>query len=818
MARSGTRRWLEPPRAAIGILLLITAVLGLSLVPPTEAGFGAEPVDLELAGLPLDAYPQFEYVKAFNVGHSVSIAIDPFRFPTIIGATCDIYIADARSAEEWGTNPDLADVRGAPQKEKFGCQGSCEITDLTVVLTSSHTINGDTGCLGASSLTCIGLGKPYDIVLDCNQDGELGTGDFIDGRGTEAGFYVVHDTVLSRLSTTTIESIDVVATNPAGNEFGLPFCLTYDYCTVSDFEFCSYERIVYPTDLSWFSEPLPLVVISHGSGHCFEWYDYLQGHLASYGYIVMSHQNSTSPGPGFAAETTLKHTDAVIDLINSTDCAQRIGTAHQDLCGRLDPTRIVWIGHSRGGQGVVRARSQLAADPQAAQNYGVNDIALISTMAPTDYVVDGQLASPEETPFHLIWGAGDMDVAGKPQPDSSDRVTMAFQILERARGPAQSVYFHGGAHGWFHEECGGAAISPVDCEFQGEPEVDLTEADVHKIVRGYFVPLLKHYLEGNIPAQDFFWRPWSRFRPESTIDAPVALEYHVGDNAPGFVIDDYETNHDLNTSSSGGAIVQTLDPEGNHPEILFEGLMEDEDCHFDFTRASLEMEDPFYFPPDCSACPTMECHCDPGSGPPDFDGPVPCLLNCGPFVSQQHMNGTTRSRDGGEARGVALKWPRFGPVGPTVYGYTIPPGLTDFSELTYLSFRVAQLPRHPNTFFERVELDFTVALVDGNGTASKIRFGAYEAGIVEPYKRYGPHSSICHCGGEQCCAPIGCNPELSDFGWQAEFETIRIRLTDFLTNGRELDLSNITTVRFEFGRPGSARGRIVIDDVEITVR
>ena len=41
---------------------------------------------------------------------------------------------------------------------------------------------------------------------------------------------------------------------------------------------------------------LPLLVVSHGNGHSFAWYRFLQDHLASYGYIVFSHDNNTLPG------------------------------------------------------------------------------------------------------------------------------------------------------------------------------------------------------------------------------------------------------------------------------------------------------------------------------------------------------------------------------------------------------------------------------------------------------------------------------------------------------------------------------------------
>ena len=48
-------------------------------------------------------------------------------------------------------------------------------------------------------------------------------------------------------------------------------------------------------------------------------------------------------------------------------------------------------------------------------------------------------------------------------------------------------------------------------------------------------------------------------------------------------------------------------------------------------------------------------------------------------------------------------------------------------------------------------------------------------------------------------------------------ERIRIRITDFLTNGSGLDLTNITAVRLDAGPAwGSGKGRIVIDELMLS--
>jgi hypothetical protein len=133
-------------------------------------------------------------------------------------------------------------------------------------------------------------------------------------------------------------------------------------------------------------------------------------------------------------------------------------------------------------------------------------------------------------------------------------------------------------------------------------------------------------------------------------------------------------------------------------------------------------------------------------------------------------------------------------------------GEQDLSDDASLSFRAAQISRHPNTIAAFGDLTFDVVLVDGSGDSSRINIAAYGGGLEEPYQRGGPGGSFFDCGA---------GPP----GWYAEFETVRIRLSDFLNNGSDVDLTNIVAVRFEFAAPGSGTspvGRIGLDEIEIT--
>jgi hypothetical protein len=144
------------------------------------------------------------------------------------------------------------------------------------------------------------------------------------------------------------------------------------------------------------------------------------------------------------------------------------------------------------------------------------------------------------------------------------------------------------------------------------------------------------------------------------------------------------------------------------------------------------------------------------------------------------------------SRGAVLEWPagsdRF-------LEFAVAEAARDVTPWTFLSLRACQQTRHPLTIAELGDLTFTITLRDGAGATSSINIGAYGGGVEEPYQRTG--------GG-------------SGAGWQNEFETIRIRLTDFLHNGSGLDLTDVRAVRFEFGPSyGSSGGRIGLDEIEL---
>ncbi len=462
-------------------------------------------------------------------------------------------------------------------------------------------------------------------------------------------------------------------------------------------------------------------MLSAGSVAEHTWFEHLGYHLASYGYIVVAHQTLAEAGPDNAALHTLGHTDAFLDQLDNI--------AEGALVGHVDTHRIVWIGHSRAGEGIAVAYDLLVDDPASyvPTYYSVDDILLVSPMAPTDFG-GFELANPHDAHFALWSSSGDALADGS----AGCEICQSQHLYDRATGFRHSFVIQGAGHFWFTAFDGSS--------FQDGP-CPIGRVNTNLILKGYYLPLLAYYTQGNIPAADFFWRQHERFRPIGIPGSDPCIvvnkTYHNGAAAGNFVIDDFQYGaagtgyDDPDVSSSGGAISYTV-------TNLFEGVLDDNNSTFTWTSS------------------------DP-------------------------MNGMTHSGVGDDARGVVFDWDDA----DLYYEQELVSGQRDLRDYLYLSFRAAQGTQHPRTIATLGDLDFTVTLRDAAGLTSSINIAAYGGGIEEPYQRAG--------------------------GWFNEFETIRLRLMDFLAEGAGLDLSDVVAVRLNFGPSwGEPQGRLALDDLELT--
>jgi hypothetical protein len=159
----------------------------------------------------------------------------------------------------------------------------------------------------------------------------------------------------------------------------------------------------------------------------------------------------------------------------------------------------------------------------------------------------------------------------------------------------------------------------------------------------------------------------------------------------------------------------------------------------------------------------------------------------------QPFNGFTEGSASDSTRGIVFE---FDGVGDRTLTFDLVPAAQDAAKWSYLSFRACQATRDNWTTPVLGDLTFTAMLTDNSSNSSTISIDAFGGGVEEPYQRTG-------CG-------IGA-------GWANEFETIRIRLTDFRSNGSGVDLSDLASVTLAFGPgAGSSFGRLGLDDLEFT--
>jgi hypothetical protein len=644
MASSGSE---GPGAEAMNAPRIRLALLGVLLAMPAAAVI----TKTELAGNSLAQYPFFEYVRAINVNAPVRVAIDPSRFPAIAGHTCNIYVVNHKTPSDWTANPALTDVTTGGALSAGFTATNIQTNTFQVAAASELSANAGTG-----------LGVPYDVVLDVDNSGTLNDGDFIDGLGGEAGFYVVHDTTAAGPLPVTEQVYNLDST--VATTFGIP----------GGFEG---EDLYFPTNIAAMGS-LPLVVLGHGNGHNFQWYDHIGNHLASYGYIVVSVANNTGPDPDHAATTELGHTDAFLDQ------AAAGAIAGGALIGHVDSHRIVLLGHSRGAEAVAIVYDRLLDGAVTPMHFTRQDIRLVDSMLPTDFGGTDS-ANPHGSNYHLWTASGDSDVNGSAGDECSDGINFydacqTFHLLDRATGYRQGTIVQGSGHGDFHDDAAHSEAFTGPCP--------IGRATTHLIQLGYLLPLVKHYVEGNIPALDFLTRQYESFRPIGVPSDPcvvVTLEYQNGAAAGNFVIDDYQTRPATTTSSSGGTV-----------SFDVENLTEDrlDDNNHDFVSAA---GDPFN-----------------GATQAGLSDPWP----------------TTRHDD---SRGVVFDWTDAG----RFMEWQVPAVSNDFTQFRCLSFRGAQGTRHPNTVAVLGDLTFTVTLRDGNGVTSSINIGAFGGGLEEPYQRGG---------------------------------------------------------------------------------
>lgn len=698
-----------PPRVLVNGIAPGVALLRLSY--RTEDGrSGSDRVIVrlgmfrDLAGRPLDRYPHFEFPMLVNRNQVLTTAIDPHRHAERLGLAYDIYVVAHRGPLQWGRDSTLVDVsdNGVETALVQGTSIRDNIVDVWI-----QGLDGNAGD---------GLGVPHDIVFDFGQDGRLDPGDLIDGLDpVDAGIAIARNVL--RRGSHAVQAFEF-------DDQNLFHTVGFDGGSTRTMR--SRGVVVYPDPLP--EGKLPLVTFSHGNtgiSTSYRGYRYLQDYLASYGFITASFDMfpaHVALGIRWRAWLTNKNTER---LILQTQLRDHNGNPYPPMAagildGKVDGDRIITVGHSRGGEGVIVQYNQVAHPDIAGirppggtlQGFDADSFLGIVPISQVTFLTAAEGSKTDDRNFLMFFGGADNDVCGCT---SSVLPTIHYN---RALGNKMMCYLYGAGHGYFNELWSCTCTGPLI----------VGRGTVEQITQSYLFPFVQMVTHGNRVGKEFFTHSPNVFRTPGLdfvpADQPFVTLYRDAVAAGNHVIEDYEQNADPFVSSAGQPVAFDVNN-------LFEGFLRD-------------------------ANPTGGWN----SGEPD----------------------------GG------FWWETSGAIfdynGPAYYyEISIDPAERDLSDDAYLSFIVCQQADHPETEAWNNVIDFAVTLVDGGGGESSISIAPY--GPVE----------------------IG-HPRAG--GWGASFKTVRLRLSDFETDGAGIDLHDITRVRVELGSDhGSLRGRLGFDDFEI---
>lgn len=468
----------------------------------------------ELAGQPSVAAPYLRAASLFREDERIGVRVDPALYLDRVGMSADVAIVAHREPAEWAADNTLVDVSGGADP---------------VVVDAADPLSAAVVAWAPPTEAGPGAPRAYDVVVDWGQDGHLDPGDLIDGFGEPAGLWVARD-------------------------LSAPGPFTPQMQRTSGGLWLD-EEIWWPTDLPADRKPAPLIVISHGNGHDYRWYGFIGEHLASHGFVVMSHSNNTGPGILAASRTTLANTDWLIGV--------RETVLNGALAGLIDPHRVGWIGHSRGGEGVVRAYQRLigGAEPFTATNYAAADIQAIASIAPT--VFDGvRKASPGDRPYLLMVGGADGDVTG----GADCPLCQSMRISAVGLDDVVTANFHGASHNVFHD-----GVGSFD---DGTGPNQLSRAQVHPAELAYFLSFFSWKILGEEAYREVFTRNPTGWRPAGIpAAATVAVGLHDGYTGGSWWVDDFQADDGLTLNTAGGA-VESVDVE------VLEGLLDDRDVIF----------------------------------------------------------------------------------------------------------------------------------------------------------------------------------------------------------------------------------------------
>ncbi len=478
--------------------------------------------------------PYFQFVNTFQVGDDVWAALDPAALdPSSIGKAVALYVIQHKTSSAWSSDTSLSHLPvlgGNPAVLKFKTQPSC-INYNDKLVWANASIPGEYDIVADFGNNTTNLST---FTPDNSFDGPL---DIIDGY-FGPGFRIVND-----------PTTDTAFTHCGSFEYNEgPVTVNDDYSTSVTVE---QKAIVYfpsdipgattPSEISSTQPNYPLVVAVHGQSSnptSYLGYNYLLEHWAKNGFIAASiHLKSGMRGTG-RARILFEHLN-ILNTKFGTSAAQEIGI----------------MGHSRGGEAVA-----IAARLNQQETLGHKINAVIS-LAPTDQYTSEKLAGTWATPYLVIYGSMDGDVAG----GSGTPWNTGFALYDRADNEKKSmVFIYGATHGRFNTVWGDTDITAGWSKLGPTDMPKLITADAHqKIAKGYMTSFFRWHLRNESQWEDIFKGEWVPSAVEQA-DGGVVRLYTQYQDTTRKVVDNFEGPHTA-TSWQTSTIADTVTDESTLP-------------------------------------------------------------------------------------------------------------------------------------------------------------------------------------------------------------------------------------------------------------
>ena len=466
-----------------------------------------------ISGRSISGSPYFQFADTFQPTEKVYGALDPAALsPGQKSKMVALYVVQ-RPVADYSNLNHLPQLGGNANVQKILTQTDC-INHNKVLLWNSaevgeYDIIADFGNNTADPITFqpnASFDQPLDMV-----DGKLLVGfRVVADPGTATNPGIPH---VGTFSYTQAQQGTLVVNDPAGD---VPPPVTVNLVAEVRFP-AALPGITDPAQISPFAPSYPLIVCVHGNGHNFSNYTYLLDHWAKNGFIAASiHLNGGMAKEG-RARVLFKH----LDILKAT-----FGANLQNNIGIM--------GHSRGGEGVVAA-----ARINQAEGLGHNINAIIS-LGPTDqYSPRETLAAPHATPYLVMHGAMDGDVANPG--------FQGFSLYDRASGePKSMAWLYGANHNRFNEINPDGDLNTFKMDPADHPKI-LTAASHQVLALAYMTGFFRWHLSGAAEYQGMFTGEWTPVSVAVTEPAINKIYFQYGDPTTS-VVDNFEqTPHNWQT-------------------------------------------------------------------------------------------------------------------------------------------------------------------------------------------------------------------------------------------------------------------------------